>query len=530
MDDSRDRLVRKGDYIYGSFVRPESVDGFITGVNPGDRSDNLGRFPFSEASVDDAVDHARLAARIWRRVGLNDRAAVVRRFRQALTKNAERITRLLTRETGKPFWEARQELGETLLAVEHLLDQGVGLLAPRIEEASLARADFVPRGAVAMLCPYNLPLRIAAANTAAAVLSGNTVVFKPSKFTPGMGQMVAEVWDQCKLPRGVINMVQGSGSGVGRRLINHPGIAALVFTGSFESAGEVRRQLFERPELPAFYQTGGKGAAIVLSGCDLDRAVYEVMVGAFMTTGQRHTSTGRVIVDEAIYDNFMDLLVSRASSLRIGYGFDRDVFMGPVISENYRSRFRKYGRALTRAGNAPILEGTSATRTERRGFYVTPAVHEVDWAGGEPCLLDEPLGPTLLVYKVKGVDEAIALHNQFAYRLVCSVYPPADQRALQELVDRLRTGAVLINQPTTTSTLPLPSVGLGRSSNGVAGGVQLVQALTYPRTCQSTDKAFDPLRTLPGTEWAPPTTQALVEFDEDTIIDEDISSMLEPEV
>ena len=130
MDDSRDRLVRKGDYVYGSFMRPEQVDGYINGINPGDRSDVLGRFCFSGASVDDAIDHARLAARIWGTVSVPDRATCLKRFRQAVAKSRERLVQIITRETGKPVWESRSEVIETLKTLDVLLDRGLRALSP----------------------------------------------------------------------------------------------------------------------------------------------------------------------------------------------------------------------------------------------------------------------------------------------------------------------------------------------------------------------------------------------------------------
>jgi acyl-CoA reductase-like NAD-dependent aldehyde dehydrogenase len=350
MDDLRDRLVRKGNYIYGSFIKPESVDGYINCVNPGDRTDILGRFPFSEAAVNDAVVHAQRGFETLKSEGLNDRASLVRRFREQVFSQQEPISRLLSRETGKPVWEARQEIVGAIRDIDLYLDEGLGLLAPRLLSESGARSDYVARGVVAVLCPYTYPFRVAATRTAAAVLAGNAVVYKPSKFTPAVGQSVAELWDRVRAPRGVVNMIQGSGSVVGQKLITHPGVGALLATCSFKTSMAVRRAVFERPELPVVYETGGKGIAIVLADANLEQAVYEVMVGAFLTAGQRHNSTGRVIVEDAIYDGFVQRLVERSTKIEIGYGFRDNVFMGPLISENLRTRFRKYNRAVGARG------------------------------------------------------------------------------------------------------------------------------------------------------------------------------------
>jgi succinylglutamic semialdehyde dehydrogenase len=500
VDDTRDRIVRKGDYVYGSFLKPERVTGYINGVNPGDRSDVLGRFPFSESSVDEAIDFARVGAPIWRRTSLADRHAAVTRFRENLNRHQERLSRLVTRETGKPIWEARQELRAAVRAIDLFLDEGVQLLRPRVIEEIGARSDRLPRGVVATLTPYNFPVLLPATHTAAAILTGNAVVTKPSKFTPGVGQAVAEMWDRCKLPRGVFNMVQGPGAVVGQRMALHPGIDALVFTGSYATGATIRTLLKDRPTLPVVLQTGGKGTAIVLDDAELDRAVYEVMVGAFLTSGQRHNSTARVIVTEGIFDKFVERLVHRTNRLRVGYGFDDNVFLGPVISENLRARYTRYGRVLAARGHTSLLPVTAAP-ADKRGFYAKPAIMQVHWDNGHPFLNEPPPGPQLLVYKVSSWQEAAALHNQTAYRLATSVFTRFDSPILSELADRLRTGALNINRGTIGASLRLPTVGLGRSSNGQSGGLELIHAMTAPRAMLVESRPFEGMPVLPGTHW-----------------------------
>jgi succinylglutamic semialdehyde dehydrogenase len=497
----RERLLRKGDYVYGSFIKPEQVDGYINAVNPGDRSDVLGRFPFSTRSVDDAVDCAAQGATRWRRAGLNDRAAAVRRFREQLHVAQEPLAQLLTRENGKPLWEARQEVSSATRTIDLYLDDGVGLLAPRVVDEISGRTDHVARGVVGAVCPYNLPALLAVSMSVATVLSGNTMVMKPSKFTPGVGQLIAELWDRAKLPRGVFNLVHGSGSVIGQRLVGHPGLDALLFAGSHESAREVRRATLDRPELPTLYQCGGKGIALVLDDADIDRAVYEVLVGAWLTAGQRHNSTARVIVTDRIFDRFASELVRRAQRLRIGYGFDADTFMGPVISENFRTRFRKYCRAVSAKGHVTLLEGDAADVPGLRGNYVRPGVYVIDRKLGSPFLNDEPPGPVLLLYRASTWEDAVALHNQAQFRLTASVFCSPNNPALPELREALRTGAVNLNRGTIGQSLRLPAAALGRASNGVAGGIELLRVLTVPRASLVESRPFDAANLVPGVHW-----------------------------
>lgn len=493
--------MRRGDYVYGSFVKPEVVDGYINAVNPGDRSDALGRFPFSGRDVDDAVEAAGRGFRAWRRVGLMERAAAVRRFRDHLSNHQEPLARLVSRETGKPLWEARQEVATSVRAIDLYLDDGLSLIAPRLIEEIGGRTDFVPRGVVAIVCPYNVPALLGSTLTAAAILGGNALVMKPSKFTPGTGQLIAELWDRCKLPRGVFNLVQGSGSVIGQRLVSNPSIDALIFNGSYESARDVRRALVERPEVAALFQCGGKGLVLVLDDAEIDRAVYEVMVGAFLSSGQRHNSTARVIVTEKVYETFTSELLRRVRNVRVGYFTDPEAFMGPLISENFRARFRKYNTTLMARGHTALLEGDGIEVPGYRGNYVRPGIFRVHWENGHPFLSDEPPGPVLLIYRVKSVEEAVQLHNQAMFRGATSIFTRPDNPVLPELRDGLRTGVLNVNRGTIGTSLRLPAVGMGRASNGIASGIEVMRFLTAPRASLTEPRPFDPTALVPGIGW-----------------------------
>lgn len=497
----RDRLLRKGDYVWGSFVKPERVDGYVVGVNPGDRTDVLGRFPFSEASVDDAIEAATAGGVKWRRLSVEDRASVVKRLREMIGRSSATFATLITRETGKPLWEARQEVVASLRAIDLLIDEGLPLLEPRILDEYQARSDFRPRGVVGVLAPYNLPLLVPITQIAAALLAGNTVVFKPSKFAPGVGQHIAEAVDRCRMPRGTFCLVQGSGSGVGARLASSPGLDALLLSGSYQTGLAVKRATADRPELLLGLQCGGKGCGIVLDGCDMNRAVYETLVGAFLTAGQRHNSTARVMVVRKVFDAFCDQLVRYASRLRVSYGFEPHAFMGPVISENFRTRFRKYGRSLIQRGHTPLIEASNREVRPQRGFYVNPAVYWVNWENGHSFLEDEPPGPLLLIYRVAGWEEAVALHNQLQFRVSTSLFVDPDHPKLDRIVRRLRTGALNVNRGTIGASLRLPSAGLGKSSNGVPAGLDLLRFLTSPRAVLVERRPFDPSQVVPGIQW-----------------------------
>lgn len=477
------------------------MDGYINGVNPGDRDDVLGRFPFSEANVDEAVSFAASGLRTWRRVSLNDRAGAIRRFRDGISRNQEKLARLMLRETGRPLWETRQEVLATARALDLFLDDGITLLAPRVMEDIGARSDRVPRGVVGVLSPYTFPLLLPATQIAAALLAGNAVVFKPSKYVPGSGQAIAELLDGCRLPRGTFNLVQGPGSVVGHRLVANTGLDAVLFSGSYATAQSIRQATSSRPELPQLLQCGGKGMAIVLDDAEIERSVYEIMVGAFLSSGQRHTSTARVFVTDRIFDAFAEALVKRSAALRMGHGGEPDVFMGPLISENQRARYRRFLRALSGAGHSPLLEGRAESPGGRKGFYVRPAIYRIAWENGHPYLDEEPPGPILMLYRVSGWEEAVMLHNQSAFRGATSVFTALDNPLLHELRERLRTGTLNINRGTIGASLRIAGVGLGRAANGLPGGLEILSFLTNPRAQMVESRPFENVVYLPGTGW-----------------------------
>ena len=412
---------------------------------------------------------------------MSDRAATVRRYRDQLARNQERVARMITRRPAA-LWEGRQEVLAAIRALDLLLDEGVAMLGPRVIEEIGARSDRVPRGVVGILCPYNFPTLVPSLQASSALLAGNAVVVKPSKFTPGVGQLLAELWDRCKLPRGVYNMVQGPGSVVGQRMVLSPGLDALVFTGTYSTASAIRSITGERPDLPLVVQSGGKGTAIVLDDAEIDRAVYEVMVGAFLTSGQRHNSTARVIVTDGIYDTFVSSLVQRTQRLSVGYGFDEGVFMGPVISEHHRAAHRRYARQLTAKGHEALIEAVPE-KSGLQGFYTRPAIYRVGWDNGAPFLGGEPW-PDAAGLPGEQLAGGRGLHNQASFRLATSVFTRQDNPVLPELQERLRTGTLNINRAPSAPPAP-PERGLGRSSNGVSAGLELLPTLTHPAPSSS---------------------------------------------
>ena len=208
-----------------------------------------------------------------------------------------------------------------------------------------------------------------------------------------------------------------------------------------------------------------------------------------------------MIVTDDVYDAFAAELKRRAARIEVGYGFDPGTFFGPLISGEFRKRYLRHDRALVGRNHSALLPARDREVAGRRGFYVDPAAYHVDWTSEFNFVDHEPPGPTLLLYRVRNWEEAVALHNRLLYRVSTSLFVSPDMPDLPEVVGRLKTGSLNINRGTIGASLRLPAVGLGRSSNGVPGGIDLLRFLSTPRSTLVETRPFDASQAVPGVHW-----------------------------
>jgi acyl-CoA reductase-like NAD-dependent aldehyde dehydrogenase len=471
-------LLKKGDYINGSFVNPEVTNGYINAANPGNRDDLIGRFPFSFVNAKKGIVYAKEALPKWQNKSISERIEHIRDFRTQLERRQKIIIATLTREIGIPTWEARQEVVETMHQIDALINAAPIRFASQQTPNGSSEIQHLPIGVLVLITPLNLPFQSSAFFSVAALLSGNTIIHNPSKYAPGIGQAVAELWDRCRLPRGVYNMVQGPGSAFGQRLITNNLVDGAIFAGSHKVAKEIRQNSDIPPEFPLIMFMGGKSAAIVLDDADLETAARAILSGAFRATGQRPSAIARVFVSSKICPSLLDLLSKAADQINIGYGDEQGIYMGPLASEQIRKRYHRFGRALLSYNHEAILE-TKNIDYERRGFYVRPAIYRINWTNGAPILDEEPAGPILLVYEVHSVQEAIDLHNRCSFRRMTAIFTANERIDLDEVVGQLQTGAIFVNQTPHESHLPVSA--MGRASNGNIMGVGLLDLLSRRR-------------------------------------------------
>jgi succinylglutamic semialdehyde dehydrogenase len=447
--------------------------------------------------VDAAIAAARAALPPWRAMGLEGRSRVLRRF-QAICKERENaIADLICDETGKVLWDAKAEAGLLPAKIDITLDAShnsglarvTGFDVP-LADTRTGRAWFRPHGVMGVLAPFNFPAHLPNGHIAPALLMGNTIVLKPSDKTPGVGQMLAELFDQAlreeNAPPGVLNLVQGAAD-VAKTIVNHAGIDGILFTGSWGVGRAITAANLDRPGRILALEMGGNNAAVVLPDCDLKQAVVECVRCAFITTGQRCTCTRRVIVHRAIAGKFIAALCKAASNLVVGDPrATHPVFMGPIIREDVLHNLHAT-QAQWMIGGGEILVESTRVESLGDGFYLTPGVVKVERCtdsnpgrgdGDAGCDL-EVFGPMLRVSVVDSLDDAIVQTNATAFGLAASIFTKGEA-SIARFLDEARAGCINVNTGTAGASSKLPFGGLGRSGNHRPAGAYSLDYCAYP--------------------------------------------------
>jgi succinylglutamic semialdehyde dehydrogenase len=298
-----------GDYIGGEFHPPSDPTGEWTLTSPAAGKDVIAKIRYSFSEVDHAVQSARDAFRSWRLTSQAERNEVLGRYQAALKKREAPLAEIISRETGKPLWEAKNEVSVMMNKFDVTLKESLPLIRdieiPNVMPDTQGFARYRPLGALVVIGPFNFPGHLPNGHIVPALATGNTIIFKPSEKTPMTGQLMAEAAHEAGFPPGVFNLIQGERE-LSRRLSIHEGVAGVLFTGSYEVGTRIKQDTLQQHWKLIALEMGGKNPAIVWEDVDLDAVAYDVMTAAFLTTGQRCTSTSRVLIHESIADQFVE--------------------------------------------------------------------------------------------------------------------------------------------------------------------------------------------------------------------------------
>ncbi len=465
----------------------------LRSVSPSDPQDELGRYSVWDASaVAEAVGRAREAFPRWRDAGFDERARVLRAFRDVTAARKEELAQLIAREMGKALWDARGEAALLPAKVDVTLDHGM-VFTETMEAGAGARASFHPRGVLAVLGPFNFPAHLPNGHIVPALATGNTVVFKPSELTPAVGEWMGRAWRDAGLPPGVLEIVQGDGT-TGDALARHDDVDGVLFTGSYAVGRALKEATLDQPGKLLALEMGGKNAMIVLDDADLELAVVEAALSMCATTGQRCSSLSRIFVHTSLLDRFQEGLIARLDGLVTGPPLEEGVFMGPLASRAAFDRVQRLRVQAEAAGGERVYRG----EVERIAPYVAPGLVRFATLQQEHVYQrEEMFGPEASLYPIDDLDQAIAAVNDSDYGLAASVMT-RDRARYEHCQGRVRTGILNWNKGTIGASGRLPFGGSGKSGNDRPAGILASVYCTTPQSHLEVEGGLDEGTLPPG--------------------------------
>ena len=470
-----EQMLIGGDWIEGTGPVLESI-------NPADGSLNTEFSTATDSEVDDAVGAAKDSyyRGEWRALKPHQRADYLFSFHQALLDRKEKIARLQMHENGKTITECRGQVDQAAGIIRYFAavceTMEAEVTPPRGDYVSMVSYD--PYGVVALVTPWNSPITINAMKLAPALAAGNSIVLKPSEVTPGIGLEMGRICQDIGIPSGVVNVISGRGAVVGDRLIKHPDVRMISFTGGTESGRAIARTAGERL-VPVALELGGKSPNIVFADADLDRAAAGVASGIFGSQGQSCIAGSRLFVEESIREPFLDRLREFANNWRIGHPEDEKAQMGPMASFQHRDRISGYVSSAVDEGGEILFGGDAPHGPEfEEGAYFQPTIVDGLDHNARACQ-EEIFGPVLCTLPFSNENDVVTQANDTVYGLACGIWT-SDFTKAWRVCQRIEAGSVWVNAYKQVS-ISTPFGGMKESGIGREKGINGVRLYTEPK-------------------------------------------------
>ena len=454
-----------GNYIDGEWIASGPL---FENRNPANIDDITGLFVRgSAADVEAAAGAAAAALPVWAAMPAPSRGNILYKAADILDRRFEQVAAEMTREEGKTLPESRGEVRRSINIFRYYAAEGArlpGMLAPSERERVHTFAVRRPVGVVALITPWNFPSAIPAWKLAPALICGNTVMLKPASAAPLSAWRLVEALHEAGIPKGVVNYIAGPGGALGNALVGARPVRAVSFTGSCQVGYRLHEEASRR-RLRIQLEMGGKNATIVLEDADFNSAVENVVNGAFFSTGQKCTATSRAIVEDAIYDRFLEALVERTKRLKVGDGSQAGVEIGPCVDDAQIQTVLDYIEIGRKEAGEPRAGGFRLSGgAYDKGYFLAPTVF-ADVTESMTIAQEEIFGPVLAVMRARDFDDAMRLANGVPFGLSASLQTTNVSRVF-EYISRMEAGLLTVNLPSAGVEYQLPFGGTKDSSFG----------------------------------------------------------------
>ena len=478
-DEAVERVKAEFGKTYPMFIDGEErfADKTFTKVSPVDLDLEMGHFQAGSAQdAREAVAAAKAAFPRWSRTPWQERVNLLRKAADLISDRLFENGAVMSLEVGKNRLEALGDVEETADLIRYYCDQmeenngfivEMGSEGPGHHNQSVLR----PYGVWAVISPFNFPFALAGGPSGGALVAGNTVVFKPASDTAFSGWLLTECFRDAGLPDGVFNFVTGGGRTVGAAIVDHPDIAGITFTGSYDVGMDIFRKFAHgKYPRPCIAEMGGKNPTIISRKADIDKAAVGVMRSAFGLQGQKCSANSRVFVHGEVKEPFMEKLVSLTSDINVGDPSQRENWMGPVINKGAYDDYKRFVKDL--AENGRIVYGGNVLE-EGNGYFVEPTIVD-QLPENHPLWKQEMFLPIVTVAEFEQLDEAMARANNVDYGLTAGFFS-GDDEEVQWFLDNIEAGVVYVNRPAGATTGAWPGYQpfggwKGSGSTGKAGG------------------------------------------------------------
>lgn len=488
-----------GDFINGRFILSDKADGQFKDESPGDLSDQIMTAQFKLDHIEVACEAAKSAYLPWARLSMDERKKYLLKLKDIFISHESEMAEAIARDTGKALWDALTEAKALPAKIDITINESLKLIQEQRFSNALPQVDGVlrykSRGVMAVVGPFNFPAHLPNGHIVPALITGNTVVFKPSEQTAFVGQLYAQLIEKAEFPPGVFNLVHGEGE-TGKRLVTNELVDGILFTGSYEVGLKIKQETLNQYWKILALEMGGKNATVVWDDAEIDKAVYESIIGAYLSAGQRCSGTSRIILNDKIADQFTNKFYEVAKKLTIGH-WSKNPFMGSLINEAAVDKYVRFQEMANRENCESLMRGKSF-ETEVKGYYVTPSIHLVKAFDPKSIYQKtEIFGPNVAIYRSSDFDRTLDIVNSTGYGLCMSLFTK-NMDLYNEALLKAKVGLLNLNRTTNGASSKLPFGGMGKSGNDRPSAHFAVQYCTVPLASLEDPTPFDKSKLLPG--------------------------------